>query len=179
MRILAYVDLRYQNATRRVVGSEAIILTSPPIGAADVNAEWFEDQDLIYLDLHGRSSSVYLWSGPSGLSPALGLRTVQTMRLGKAVVFSTTCYLPETQFVDAFLKAGALAVIAGEGQNWGTQERISGAQELALHLIRYMETGKPVKVALQMAKRRLRYSLSRVRDRQAAEDALEFKLFHK
>lgn len=177
MHIFAYVDQRYQNATRKVVGEGATLLTSPPIYAADFNPEWLEGYDLIYLDLHGQPGSVYLYSGEEGRMAALSLKVVRAARLGGAVVFATTCHLPNTHFLDAFLDAGASAVIAGMGLNWGKQTRASGAQLLAMLTIRAMKAGKAFDVALADAKARLRFSLQRLLDRDATEDALAFQAY--
>ena len=177
MRVFAYVDQRYQYATRAVVGNEATLLTSPPVFAADFNSIWLNGQDFIYIDLHGQPYGVYLYSGPGQLSGALGLATVRHARLSGAVVFATTCYLPRSHFLEAFLTAGARAVIAGAGVNWGTRGRLSGAQLLARSVLRQIESGLPVEAALAEAKRRLRLSPRRLWEREATEDALAFRLF--
>lgn len=177
MRIFAYVDQRYQHATRKVVGEEATVLTSPPIYAFDFNPEWLEGYDLIYLDLHGRPNSIYLYSGEEGLSGALDVKHVFNARLGGAVVFATTCHLPDTKFLSAFLDAGASAVIAGAGLNWGNRTRISGAQLLAALTIRALRAGKTADDALIEAKRRLRFSIHRLRDWGATIDALLFNVY--
>lgn len=176
MNIFAYVDRRYQFSTRKVVGEEATVLTSPPIYAYDFNSEWLEGHDLIYLDLHGRSRSVYLYSGDEW-DGALDVRHVLDAKLGGAIVFATTCHLPDTKFIGAFLDAGASAVIAGAGVNWGARTRISGAQLLAALTIRALRAGRMVDIALVEAKRKLRFSFHRLRDWEATEDALQFNAY--
>ena len=177
--VFAYVDQRYQMATRKVVGEAATLLTSPPVFAGDFNPEWLAGNQFIYLDLHGQPGSVYLYSGPDELWAALALNTVRNARLGGAVIFATSCYLTESPFLPIFLQAGARAVIAGAGANWGTRGRVSGAQLLAMIVLKLLRSGLPVERALPEAKRRLGLSWHRVRDRQATEDALKFELFKK
>ncbi len=177
MRILAFTDLRYVQATRQVVGGEARVMTSPPTFAREVQPEWFAGYDFIYLDLHGLVSSVYLYSGPEAERAALSLETVRAMALGGAVVFATTCYLPQTQFPAAFLAAGASAVIAGDGPNYGGRTRLTGAQTLAQLVLRFMERGLVASAALARAKRALQGNM-RLRLFQAREtqDALDFQI---
>lgn len=180
--VFAYCDQRYQHATWQVLGgaTDAALMTSPPVFAADFNPEWWGGYDLIYLDLHGQPSSVYLYSGPQQAAAALGLETVRVSDLANAVVFATSCYLPQTRFVEAFLRAGARAVIAGDGENYGTRYETTGAQLLAMGLIREMRhQPDPISdaAALERAKRRLRLNPRRMMQPQAINDALEFRVF--
>lgn len=176
MRILAYCDATWERATRKAVGKKAMVLTSPPIYAADFNPAWLEGLDLLYLDLHGIPGSVYLWSGPKGhRSAALSLKTIMAADLRGTVVFLTTCYLPETHFLRAFLDAGAKAVIGGAGENWGTSRGLSGAQRLAKWLIRFLRRGKSPEEALRLAKRALRWLPTL--HLKARRDALEFQIW--
>lgn len=175
LKILAYCDQRYEQATRRVVGEGAMIVTSPPAFAGDVELEGY---DLIYLDLHGQPGSVYLYSGPETDRAALSVWAVRAANLDGAIIFATTCYLPQTPFVRAFLDAGASAVIGGDGENWGTSERLSGAQVLALLTLRALVAGRELDDALKKAKRKLHFSLlRRLWDRKATADALQFQIW--
>lgn len=176
MRILAYTDQRYAVATRQVVGVGATILTSPPLYAADVSASMLQGYDLIYIDLHGDPGSVYLYSGKPALQAALKLDTVLGSNLTGCVVLATTCYLPQTKFIEAFLNAGARAVIAGDGENYGDRTRLSGAQVLA-HKFIECYTGN-AGTALEWAKQSMQSSLwARFFQRKATADALQFRLF--
>lgn len=184
MRILAFTDLRYVRATRQVVGGEARVMTSPPTFARDVQPEWFAGYDFVYLDLHGLVGSVYLYSGPEAERAALSLETVKAMSLGGAVVIATTCYLPQTRFPAAFLAAGASAVIAGNGANYGGLTRLSGAQVLARLVLarlarpsRLQAAHTTVDEAMADAKRVLNGNLRlKLFDARATNDALEFQI---
>lgn len=179
MRILAICDSRYVKATWRVVGrSEARVYASPPLFAPDVEPKLLEGYDVIYLDVHGESGGGYLYSY-AGKSPlaTLSFQTVQEARLDGVVVVATTCYLPSTPFVKAFLAAGASAVIGGPGPNWGTKRRLSGAQVLARRIIEELRAGIAPDEALRRSKKALRSSLRMFFDRKATVDALGFEVF--
>jgi hypothetical protein len=178
MHILALTDAAYQHATRRVVGPAAQMWICPPLGAADMSADMLTDYDFVYLDLHGQADSIYLYCGARQRQAALAVWTVRQARLAGAVVFATTCYLPQTPFLQAFLEAGAQAVIAGDGQNFGTRTRLSGAQVLARLFLDHFKCSCDPAQALEHAKQTLRtdwrYWLF---DWKASADALAFRLF--
>lgn len=178
MNIIAYTDARYVTATRQLVSDAARVITSPPTYARDVQPEWFTGYDVVYLDLHGLAGSVYLYSGQHAENAALSVETVRAMQLNGAVVFATTCFLPQTPFVKAFLQAGASAVIGGDGENFGGKTRLTGAQVLARLVLRELRDAHPVQAAVDRAKKVLRANLRfQLFDRRSAEDALQFKLF--
>lgn len=178
MRIYAYCGREFEVATRRVVGDGAMVMTSPPVYAHSFQAKWLAGRDFVYLDLHGRPSSWYLWTGPRQSLAALGLESVKEAKLDGAIVFATTCYLPQTHFIQAFLGAGASAVIAGEGENFGTSRRVTGAQLLARFTLRSLRRGLGVEAALEEAKRQMSRDLvARLLDGGATADALQFKIW--
>lgn len=181
MRVLAYCDERYLLATRAVVDRGAktlMLITSPPTYAREFDPGWLAEWDVIYLDLHGQPDSVYLYSGAHQETAALKVDTVRQAQLGGAVVIATTCYLPETPFIAAFLAAGASAVIGGEGTNFGGRTRLAGAQVLARLVLKRLEQGDPAEKALGYAQKVMARNLRlRFLEREATEDALAFKLF--
>jgi len=180
MRVLAYTDARYAAATRQVVGGEALLLVSPPTYAWNFDPAILADRDLIYLDLHGKPHSVYLYSGVGQGEAALSVANVRAARLGGAVVFATTCYLPQTPFVRAFLDAGASVMIGGDGKNYGARTRLSGAQALARALLKFLARGDAPEQALARAQRALRANVRlRLFDAAATEDALGFRAFQR
>ena len=179
MKVFAYCDQRYEEATRKVVGKGATVLTSPPIFAGDFNPEWWQGARFIYLDLHGFASGVYLYSGETGQWAALSLRTVGMSRLVGAVIFVTTCYLPQTPFLPALLAAGAEAVIAGDGENWANRETPAGAQALAARVLGELRRNAPVEQAVEAAKARLRFSWTALRYPAATQDARRFKIYRR
>ena len=181
IRIFAYCDQRYKVATKKVVGEGALIATSPPWLAHSVKPEWFTYKDIIYLDLHGEPGSIYMWSGPEQDIPALNAKMFDQVSVGGAVIIASTCYLPKTPFLRAFLEAGAEAVIGGDGKNWGNQRTLTGSQLLAADVIKALRAGVAVGEALQKAKHKLsrnwRRFIGRPKTRAAIADALEFKIF--
>lgn len=181
MNVFAYCDKRYVEATYQTVGWTADVITSPPVFVSSFQPEWLEEADFIYIDLHGQIGSVYLYSGPQQQWAALSLEAVRQAKLQNGpTVFFTTCYLPQTQFVTAFLEAGAKVVIGGDGENFGGKRRISGAQVLAQCYIQAMiETpDAPAETLLERAKSRFGKQVLQVfLNPTDTKDALEFKLW--
>lgn len=173
--ILALTDRRYLRQTIDVAGDDAHIWSFPPMTAGRLGTRDLEGYDLIYIDLHGEPSGGYLYTFDG--TPALSFQTVRGAMLEGVLVVATTCYLPETPFLDAFQNAGAL-VVAGSGPNYGDDRGwVRGAQLLAQHIIRRVRAGEPIKDAYASAKQMLRYSWRRWLDPKATADTLNFKLY--
>jgi len=182
MQLLAYGDRRYERVTKRIFDSTAtggLLIASPPCQEPRVAPIWFMGHDAIYLDLHGAIEVDYLY-GDKG-TRALSLATVRKSWVDGAVVFLTSCWLPDTGFVDAFLDAGASAVIGGPGANWGGRYWPQGAQLLALYFLELYAKGDiPIEYALKVAKHRLRWDIwQRVRYPIATRDALKFRVWRR
>ena len=184
MRLLAYGMQTHERITARLwhqLTNSGMCITSPPCGEP-VPYSWLEGYDAIYIDLHGEPSDVFLMgdSATGQMVKALNLLTVRRADIGGAVVFLTTCYLPETGFIDAFLDAGASAVIGGAGENWGGRLWPQGAQRLGLYFLELYAKDVPVEYCLKCAKHRLRWDVAqRVMHPKATMDALEFKLWRR
>lgn len=195
MRILGITNKRYLKATMAVVGDEADLLISPPLRCCCITPEHLQGYDFIYIDLHGEAGKEFLYSQDEEgrLIEALRVETIRQAKLEGTVVFATSCYLPETPFIEAFLKAGVKAVIAGEGENYGKLTKTSGAQRLAKNLIEELERGgradtqvcpneqvhhNQVRIdeALLAAKEKMKGLVS-VFDREGTKDSLEFSIY--
>jgi len=175
MRTLAYCAESYREATRRAAGVEP--LTCPPLEASVFDARWLDGHDLLYFDLHGKPDADY-WQGDGGLT-ALWAAQVRAADLRGAVVFATSCYLEaDGLMVVAFLDAGARCVIGGGGRNYGGRRTVLGAALLGLWLRRGLQWGLGLERALELARRRVALAAAMGRNRAAARDALEFRVYH-
>lgn len=178
MNVLAYCDERYLKITRQVAGERATVISSPPLFAGNIEPTRLSGHDLLYIDLHGQPGSVYLYSGPKQSWGALHVDAVRAANLRGTVVFATTCYLPQTPFLQAFLDAGALAVIGGQGRNWSTSKWLSGATLLAQLFAQQMANGLKPLDALHNAKTLLsRRMVKRLLYRNATADAMNFRIW--
>lgn len=177
MRLLAYGSQRYERGTQKLwkdIARGGMFITSPP--CEDAPAIWLQGYDAIYIDLHGEPGEPYLY-GDDG-AKALSLHTVRKAELDGPVIFLTTCYLPQTGFIEAFLDAGARAVIGGAGANWGGRIWPHGAQLLGRHFLELYAKDLPAEYALKCAKHRLRWDIAqRVLHPKATRDALEFQIW--
>lgn len=181
MRLLAYSSQRYERGTKKLwqgIADGGMFITSPPCQEPDIPAIWLSGYDAIYIDLHGEPGETYLY-GDDG-AKALSLHTVRKSWVQGAVVFLTTCYLPETGFVEAFLDAGASAVIGGAGSNWGGRRWPHGAQHLGRLFLELYAKELPAEYALKCAKHRLRWDVwQRVLHPKATRDALGFQIWRR
>ena len=181
MRIFAYCDRRYERPTRKLFdryADDGLMRTSPPVTVATFDSAWLESREVIYLDLHGLPGARYLYAGGEY---ALAVDAVRGAHLDGAVVFATSCYMPETPFLRAFLDAGASAVITGEGQNWGGRWKLTGAAKLAWEFLRQMEnTDSSIEYWLGRAQDWLAsYRYHRWFHRKATRDALAFRVWRR
>lgn len=180
MQLLAYSDQRYKRITKKLwdsVASGGLLITSPPEEEPNIPTLWLTGYDAIYIDLHADVGIDVLYGDDTR---ALSLATVRGSWVDGAVVFLTSCYLPETDFIDAFLDAGAKAVIGGSGENWGGRIWAQGAQLLGRYFLELYAKKLPVEFCLKCAKHRLRWNLwQRVRYAKASLDALDFQIWRK
>lgn len=183
MNVFAYCAGSFREATRRAAGIEP--LTCPPASAEYFEPSWLERRDFIYLDLHGQPGQAY-WLGDEGIV-ALTAKQVSQARLGGAIVFATNCYLADedSPMMDALLEAGARYVIGGQGQNWAGARIMYGAALLGWRFRQLLDLECNPLRALAIAKRWVRLGLAanRILSReslaQAAEDALNFRVYYR
>ena len=168
MRAFAYCVQSAKRAVREAVGVEPI--TSPPTTAPTFILEWLEGNDLIYFRLHG-TKGFSSWYNDEG-TIALDITAVELADLDGAVVVVANCYGASDPMIQALYMAGASAVIAGEGSNWGGRGYAIGTDLLTLWLRRCLELGISVRGSLAIAKARLAMTAWRQSDR----DAMAFRV---
>jgi len=167
MYSFGFVDKRYARAAKTVVGDGPVI-TAPWFNMTTLELTWHE-ADFIYLDLHGRPDQPK-WLFADG-KRVISYQQIQMLPKGK-VIFATTCYLPGTALYDSLRWGNVL--VSGAGENYGSaDERVIGAQLLALWFRRMLQLGMSPDSALRCAKARVALtSLFRRGDR----DALKFSI---
>jgi len=163
MRVLAYCAAQFAESTRRAAG--VVPLMAPP-DTLDCAVR----PDLLYLALHGRPGDAWLYGDANW--PALRAAQINGDWRG-VTVFAATCFLPETPFLEAFIRAGAM-VIAGRGDNFTPARSLAGASLLGLWVRRGLEWGGSPAAALALGKARVRLQIG---NRAAARDALAFQCY--
>ena len=128
MRVFAYCAANYEQATRRAAGVPPVCC--PPVWADTLDLSLLENNDLLFFNLHSLADIPAFLGTKYG--PPIALRATQLAEvdLGGAVVFAENCYLGDSQHPmrQALLDAGASAVIAGAGLNYGsTGQDLKGA----------------------------------------------------
>ncbi len=175
MRVFAYCTLPAKNMVKDAVGIDP--LTSPPTTIQTFNTAQLQ-ADIIYFRLHGLSQIPGRWFGEDhdgNLIAAIGREQIQSTVLDGPVVILANCYGASSPMVEDFYQAGASVVIAGSGPNYASGQRVTGADLLALEVIKALKNGSTPEEALKLAKLRLIVSAFRMENR----DTLEFHIMEK
>jgi len=155
MRTIAYCTEAAREAVRRAVGVEP--LTSPPLSAGNVPDVW-AGADFVYVRLHGRPDVPDTWFGESAAGNAITALTISDLKTVSGVWLLANCYGAESPWVAALYRAGAQAVIAGDGPNYAARKRVAGSDLLARWLRYGLALGLSVQWALRLAKARMSLS---------------------
>lgn len=189
MQILAYCAQSFEEAAARVTGITP--MTCPPYMASMFDPHWLEGYDLLYFDFHGLPGVAYWYEEERGTLPnryiALSADQLRQANLKNTIVVALTCHLADTDspMLDALLAAGATYVIGGDGRNWASTQKPTGAGLLAKRLIEQLKSGAGVLDALATAKRAIRGQMvrdaARLRFRQvyAGRDTLGFRAYYR
>ena len=190
MKILAYCGQSFKDAAGQITGVEP--LTCPPYSANDFDPRWLAGYDLLFFDFHGLPELDYWFEDDPitslpGRLVALTADQLRQASLKNSVVIALTCFLADqnSPMLDALLEAGAAYVIGGDGKNWASTKRATGAGLLAKRFIERLEAGQDVAKALAGAKRAVRMQMikdvARLRLKQvkAARDTLAFRAYYR
>jgi hypothetical protein len=175
MDVWGYCTAPAREAVAEATGVEPLV--SPPMTASEFDVRWLEDHDVIYFRLHGTvDQTVWYGEGPQGgLYVALTITQLREARLGGALVVVANCYAARSPMVAELYRAGASAVIAGEGPNFAAGGRVIGADKLAREVIAGLGKGRSLERALRIAKMKLLATAWRRPDR----DALGFRVIER
>lgn len=163
MRILIWTVEEFEARARKIAGKEAVV---------NIYQESPTSWDMVFIFLHPASDGSGLVDG-SGKIRVLP-QSIGTRRdLQGAVVFLGACYgLENAKLLEAFRDAGAKAIIAAPGINYGGG--FAGADVLALALRLALQAGLPVRAAFAAA--RGYTALAGRAGAQEVRDALEYQL---
>jgi len=159
------------------------VLTSPPLEDETISLAAFSGARFIYFRLHETPGIPWLWFGEAanGDTPtAFRVTQIEQMQIAGAVVVIGNCYGEGSQFVSEFYRAGASAVIAAPGENYGGSVSREGADVLAAWILAGLRFGLPPGFALAIARVRValqigRRGLDKNRVVKVAADTLQFK----
>jgi len=172
MGILVMTIPEFEENARRIAGDDAVIRI------AGKGPLWPVDDLETY-----RMVIIYLHPGPDGKAwvdsaghVVLTAARVRVLNLNGAVVFLGTCFgIENTEMLEALFVAGAEAVVAGPGENYGGSGGVlSGADIMAMALRSALQARASVDAAWAIA---WMYAGTAVlRGIAGSKDALEFKL---
>lgn len=157
MDIVALSTLTGREAVRMATGVEPI--TYPPHRFGDDDFRYLLERvdppDVLYVHLHGMPDQPY-WYG-DGFQTAISDAQIAKCNLNKTIAFVANCYGQDSHMVEALLKAGAQAVVAGPGTNYTIVRKVRGADLLGKHFIDALKVGRTVAEAYAMAKSKLKF----------------------
>ena len=176
MRVFAYCAKSFEVGTRQA--ARVAPITCPPARADTFNPDQLEGYDLLYFDLHGMPGDPRMY----GDEHIVALRADQILEadLKDVIVFASTCYLAEedSPVMDAFLDAGAVYVIGGDGKNWSPlKSASSGAALLGKNFRAILNLGFEPLWALSLAKQVVRLKLRG--SRSVKRDTLAFRAYYR
>jgi len=137
-------------------------MTCPPLDDTSLPAALWE-ADVAYVTLHGGDGDPYLRG--DGDIPALSIITLGGVELPGTLVYMAGCW-GAPQWSDAFLAAGARAVVADRNTAWAGRWLPLGSHAIGREWLRSLRDGERAGEALDLA--RLNYAATHtgVRDRE-------------
>lgn len=144
MLVLAARQLRLSTA----IATRQWPYVSPPARAETFDTARLDGQDIIYVCAHGLSGADFL-CGDNGTIMLTGGQ-IEAARMPGAVVWLGGCY-GFGPLSDAFLAAGAAAVVCDRDVNWAGPLWPTGSNRLGQLFLAELYRGRTVGVALDMA----------------------------
>ena len=168
MRVKAFCAQSFRLSVHKAAGVPPI--TSPPVDLPSFRSSILAPCNLLYLKLHGLPHQGF-WYGDNWVT-ACSRYQVAKCHLQGAVVFAANCFLPESPMLAALFEAGASAVIAGSGPNYGGRTTLLSADIIGAGFRRGLSAGLSPGAALNLAKAALIVMPGR-----GKRDALAFKVY--
>lgn len=170
MRTLAYCCASWKRSVRRAAA--VVPMLCPPVTSHTIRPELLEGYDLIYFKLHGVEGGSAWYGDESAI--AITAEQIRQSNLRRAVVFAACCHVDSGPMLRALLQAGARAVIAGAGDNYGRPETVDGADLLGKTIRILLQIGTDPQVAFRAARAFLK---SKPVKTPQVLDALQFTFF--
>lgn len=123
-------------------------MTCPPLDDSSLPAALWE-ADVLYACLHGGDGDPYLRG--DGDIPTLSIITLGGVELPGTLVYMAGCW-GAPQWADAFLSAGARAVVADRNTAWAGRFLPLGSHAIGREWLRRVRFGETAAVALDLAK---------------------------
>jgi len=164
--------------------SGAAPLTSPPVTIDTFDPRQFSGYGFYYFKLHGLPEE-HFWYGDDYIT-ACSAEQLAACDMAGAIVFIANCHalpLPDedpSPMIQALFAAGAVAIVAGPGENYARTRTIAGADRLGKTFRMLTCSGMDPTKAFQLAKLQLQAIVAKRalgnKNTHAGEDTLEFKL---
>jgi len=162
MKVLVYTARRWLVSSRRLfrmVGIDAVELTSPPLFTTTFPYTSLTDYDVVYFRLHGLPDQPYLYGasflrrwGQTALSLADLKASGVSFQLSPLRVFFEGCYAVQTGIPQAFVELGAREVYAANTNTKNSPLRVGPAGRVGLAVMRAWmrneDAGRALRVAL-------------------------------
>lgn len=153
MNIVAICAESFAVATTAVVKVKP--LSSPPLFDSSFDPALIGNPDLLYIHLHGLPNDPALIGD---LGVAVTAEQLRSCNLKGTIVLVLSCFVGTIghPVLEALLDAGARYVVAAPGENYAGKSTVIGADVLAREFITWLDMKVVCKVALRLAKLRVR-----------------------
>lgn len=160
MNVLALAAREFRIGTAFAAGAWPV--SFPPGRMDTFDPAILTGRDLIYVCLHGLRGQPYLYGDK--FETALSAEQIRSVDVGGAVVYLAGCF-GEGPIADAFLEAGASAVVGDRDQTWAGAYWPMGSNRLGRLFVRGIRQGGDADAAYRFARARFSATSTDVRDR--------------
>jgi len=132
-----------------LLATGTIPITSPPLTAETINLKDLK-ADIIYIRLHGLEGQPYLYGSPRWETSISGKQVESAPEIfSGSIVYLEGCY--GTTMADAFLNAGARAVVGDKDVSWGRKYRLGPSSKIGKYWLKQIKQGASVRDALAVS----------------------------
>jgi len=126
-----------------------IPMTAPPLTAETIDLQSLK-ADIVYIRLHGLDGQPFLYGGPNWIT-ALSAEQVENApeTFSGSIVYLEGCH--GTTMANAFLNAGARAVVGDKDTSWGRKYRLGPSSKIGKHWLKQIKQGASVRDALAVS----------------------------
>lgn len=147
MSLAVYCARSWRISTFLTTGK--IPMTAPPLTAETIDLQNLK-ADIVYIRLHGLEGQPHLYGGPNWIT-ALSAEQVENAPgiFSGSIVYLEGCH--GTTMANAFLNAGARAVVGDRNTSWGKRFGLGPSSKIGKHWLKQIKQGATVCGALAMS----------------------------
>lgn len=137
-------------------------MTAPPLTAETIDLQSLKAK-IVYIRLHGLEGQPYLYGGPNWTT-ALSAAQVERSEgiFAGSLVYLEGCH--GDTMAQAFLNAGARAVVGDKNTSWGRKYRLGPSSKIGRHWLKLIKKGITVNTSLLVALKKVEHLSGELRE---------------